>query len=129
MATKRKSTKKRTPKRTKSKSQLAREYAAKHPDAGPSEIAAALKKRGVKASPNLVSMALSNSLTKRRTPTKKRPAKKRASAQKRRRKAATKRAPAQPSLDALLQARKFVDQMGSLDKAQRALDGLRRVIG
>lgn len=67
----RKKTKKRRKKRSTNKSQVVRDYIAKHPNAGPTEVANALAKKGTKVAPSLVSRIKSGASPKRKKRVKK----------------------------------------------------------
>ena len=106
-------------KKSVNRSQAIRDYKAKHPDKGPSEIAAALSKRGMKVSPNLVSMALK--------PPKK-GAKKTGSKQRRTAKRRIARTSNHGSgIAALMRAKAFAQEMGGIEQAKRVLAELERL--
>jgi hypothetical protein len=103
------------------KSEAIRAYNRGNTDAGPTAIAAALAKDGIKVTPGFVSTVLS---TDRRKSGKTR----------RRRKGGRppKAAAARSRRDAydnLVQANEFAKQMGGVEKAQAALDALARILG
>lgn len=94
-------------------SQIIRDYKSVHKRAKPKEIAAALNEQGTKVSAGYVSTILSN-------------------ARKKRGRKGTRGAAAAPAKrDAygkLVQAKKFVDQIGGVEKAREALDALARIL-
>jgi len=103
------------------KSAAIREYMAAHPRAKPKDVAAALVEQGVQVTPMFVSAIKSN-------------AKKRG----RRKARAASRGPGRPSgggastslsIDHLVAAKKFVDQVGGVARARAAIEALARVTG
>ena len=99
-----------------SKSAAIRNYKTAHQGAGPTEIAAALGKDGMKVTPGFVSTVLSND--KRR-------------GRKGRRKGARRggRPAGGDPLQVLVDAKKLAERMGGIDKARSALDALARILG
>jgi len=98
-----------------SKSAAIRDYKTAHTSAGPTEIAAALGKDGIKVTPAFVSTVLSNARRKGR---------------KGRRKATRQvtRAGGNPFAP-LVMAKRLADQMGGIDKARSALEALAQILG
>jgi hypothetical protein len=94
-------------------SELIREYKSSHKRARPKEIAAALTEQGTPTSPQYVSTILSNARRRRG---------------KGRRKAARGGAPKRDVYGNLVQAKKFIDEIGGMDKARAALDALTRIL-
>jgi hypothetical protein len=116
--TKKKTTKKRTATRAKkstqtrdvNKSEAIRKLKAKKPSMGPKAIAETLTKQGIKVSPAFVSTVLSNSKKKGKS------------------KGAGRRAGSGAiAVDDLVRAKKLVEKMGSIDRAQSALSALARL--
>jgi hypothetical protein len=94
-------------------SQLIRDYKSVHKRARPNEIAAALNDQGTKVSSGYVSTILSNARKKR--------------GRKGRRGAAG--APAKKdAYGKLVQGKKFIDQMGGIEKARETIDALARIL-
>ncbi len=95
-------------------SQIIRDYKSTHKRSRPKEIAAALNEQGTKVSPQYVSTILSNARKRR--------------GRKGSRKAAAAAPAKKDAYGKLVQAKKFVDQIGSLDKAREVLDALARIM-
>jgi len=101
-------------------SQLIRDHMAAHPKDGPQAVSAAMKaNHGRDVTPQFVSTVKSND-------------------KKRRRRGRKARGPGRPaaagngarlSLDALMAAKRFVEQMGGVDKAKSAVDSLAKLLG
>ena len=104
-------------KKVVNKSQVIRDYAAKHPKAGPTEITRELAKQGVKVSPPLVSNVLG------------------AAKRKKSKRRVAKKGPGRPaavasdkvSLDALVNTSKFVEQVGGVDKAKALIKAIEKL--
>lgn len=97
-------------------SQLVRDYKSQHKRAKPKEISKALADQGTTVSPQYVSTILTNARKKR--------------GRKAGRKSAASAAPAKrDAYGKLVQAKKFVDQIGGYEKAREALDALGRILG
>jgi hypothetical protein len=96
------------------KSQAIRDYAEAHPDAGPTEIAAALKKEKIQVTSALVSTV--------KTVAKKKKGRGR-------KKAASGAKPASDkiALSSLIQAKKMAESLGGVEKAQTALAALAKL--
>ena len=95
------------------KSAAIRDYKAANPTAGPKEIAQALGKSGIPVTAQFVSTVLSNAKRKGGKVSKRgRP-----------------RALPLNDLEQLVQVKKFVDQLGGLEKAKAAVDVLARILG
>ncbi len=105
--------KKRVPKQKVNKSQAIRNCCEANPDAGPTEVAAALKKQGINVSTAFVSTIKSTSKKKGRG----------------RKKAARGAKPASDkiALSSLLAAKKMAEQLGGVEKAQTALAALAKL--
>lgn len=99
-----------------SKSKAIRDYMAAHPSAGPSAVADALSKEGIKVSAAFVSTV--KSMAKKRKP---------GGRVGRPRKAKSAAAGAQFSVSELLSAKKLADELGSLEQAKAALDALAKL--
>ena len=98
-----------------SKSKAIRDYKAAHADAGPSAVAEALAKDGIKVSPQFVSTVLSN-------------ARKKSGGGRRGRRGGRKAAAAGNTLVQLVLAKKLAARMGGIDKAREALDTLAKLL-
>ena len=100
------------------KSQLIREYKAANPAAAPKEVAEALTKTGLSVSAQFVSTVLSN-------------AKKKGGKVGKRGRKPGRPAAADNSgdLQHLIQAKKLVDQLGSVDAARAAVNALAQLLG
>ena len=96
-------------------SKIIREYYADHPKDKPKAIAAALAEQGLDIKPGYVSTILT--LTR----------KKAGKAARRERKAGSGAGSA-GAVEKLIAAKKLVDQMGGIDKAQEALSALARIL-
>ena len=107
--------KKRVPKQKVNKSQAIRDYCEANPDAGPTETAAALKKQGIQVSTAMVSTVKTQAK------------KKRGRGRKKAARGAKKATGDKIALSSLIQAKKMVEQMGGLDKAQSALAALAKL--
>ncbi|MEX2176398.1 MAG: hypothetical protein WD872_18690 [Pirellulaceae bacterium] len=99
------------------KSVAIRTYKAENGDAGPKAISEGLAKQGLKVTAGFVSTVLSNDKRRAGKPSRK--------AKRGGRRAATG---GNNSLASLLQAKKLVDQMGSVDAARAALDTLAKLL-
>jgi hypothetical protein len=99
------------------KSAAIRDYKAANPTAGPKEIAEALSKSGSSVSAQFVSTVLSNAK------------KKGGKIGKRGRKPGRPVAVPMDNLQQLIQVKKFVDQIGGLEKAKAAVDVLAQILG
>ena len=100
------------------KSQTIREYNAANPNSSPKEIVEALTKTGLVVTPQFVSTILSNAK------------KKGGKGGKRGRKPGRPAAAATSGdLQHLIQAKKFVDQLGGLDAARAAVNALAQILG
>jgi hypothetical protein len=98
------------------KSAAIREYKAANPDAGPKDIAEALEKSGMSVTPQFVSTVLSNAK------------KKGGKVGKRGRKPGRPSALPVGDLQQLIQVKKFVDQIGGVEKAKAAVDLLAQLL-
>jgi hypothetical protein len=95
-------------------SQVVRDYKSQHKRAKPKEISEALAEQGTTVSPQYVSTILTNARKKRGG---------------KGRKAAAGAAPAKKdAYGRLVQAKRFVDQIGGYEKAREALDALGRIL-
>lgn len=92
------------------KSQAIRDYLKDKPDAGPTEVCRELKKKGLTIAPALVSNVKAAMLGKKRGA----------------KKVGGRRGDA-VSLNALLEAREFVDKVGSVDQAVQILKTLEKL--
>ena len=109
--------KRKVAKKPVNKSQVIRDYAAKHPKAGPTEITRELAKQGVKVSPPLVSNVLG------------------AAKRKKSKRRVAKKGPGRPaavasdkvSLDALVNTSKFVEQVGGVDEAKALIKAIEKL--
>lgn len=107
---------KRSRKGGPNKSLLIREYMAQHPDEGPQAVAAALKaEHGVEVTAQFVSTIKSND--RRKAPT---------GAKRGRKPGAVVKAAAGHDL---IVAKKFIDQIGGVDKAKAAVELLAQLLG
>jgi len=115
------------------KSQTIRDYCAANPDAKPLEVAAAMKAQGLDVNAQFVSTVKSNAKKSKKTGRRGRPAgasnkvaapKKQAAKQ-----PATKASSAsgEVSLDALLNAKKLIAEMGGVENARNALTVLEQL--
>lgn len=98
-------------KRTVNKSAAIRDYLDEHPNAGPTEIVEALAKKGVEVTPSFVSNIKSKTKSGLGP----------------RRRGRTAGSSGVTSVNALVGAKKLIDQMGGIDQAQHALDVLKRL--
>lgn len=98
------------------KSAAIRDYKAANPAAGPKEIAEGLEKSGVSVTPQFISTVLSNAK------------KKGGKVGKRGRKPGRPAAAPIGDLQQLIQVKKFVDQIGGVEKAKAAVDVLARLL-
>jgi hypothetical protein len=98
-----------------SKSKAIRDYKAAHGDSGPTSIAEALGKEGVKVSPAFVSTVLSN-------------ARKTSGKGKRGRRRGRTAAGTGSALNQLVLAKKLAARMGGIDKARQALNTLAKLL-
>lgn len=96
-------------------SQLVRDYKSNHKRAKPKEISQALSAQGTEVSAQYVSTILSNARKRR--------------GGKGRGKAAAGAPGKKDAYGRLVQAKRFVDQIGGYDKAREALDALGRILG
>lgn len=112
--------KKKVKRRKVNKSQKIRDYKAEHPDEGPTAIATALTKQGIKVVPAQVSNVLSNA-------SKKKGGKK--SVKKRGPKPGAKKAAANDkvSIGALIDARQFADKVGGVEAAKQLLNAVEKL--
>lgn len=101
-----------TKKRTVNKSQAIRDYRAKNPNAGPTEVAKALAASGIKVSPALVSNVTAAATRKTGKKTAKRGRKPVADS---------------VSLSALVEAANFADKVGGADKAHELLKAVEKL--
>jgi hypothetical protein len=97
------------------KSQAVRDYLKAHRNAKPQAVAAALKEQGIDVTPQTVSTVKFNM--------KKKKGRKKPSA----RKAAAGRRDDVVSMSALLEAKKLVDKIGSLEQTKAAVEALRKL--
>lgn len=104
----------RKPKSSANKSAAIRDYKAANRTASPKEIAEALSKSGMEVSAQFVSTVLSNAK------------KKGGKVAKRGRKP---RALPMGNIQQLIQVKKFVDQIGGLEKAKAAVNALAEILG
>jgi hypothetical protein len=103
------------PKASVNKSQAIRDYTKAHPKAGPTQVAAELKKEGIDVSAAFVSTV--RNLAKK-------------SKRGRRKKAATVAKPAVSEsieISALLSAKKLIEEVGGIEKARAALAALAKL--
>lgn len=121
------------------KSEEVRNYQKAHRKATPTEVSAAMKEKGIEVSPQFVSTIKSNMLAKRKA----RKAKKAAAAssngkatapakrklKRRGRKAKSTAAPDMISLDALIAARKVVQELGGIGPLKEAVAALEKLGG
>lgn len=107
----------RKAKSSANKSAAIRDYKAANPEAGPKEIADALGKSGIPVTAQFVSTVLSNAKRKG------------GKVSKRGRRPGRPRALPLGDLEQLVQVKKFVDQLGGLEKAKAAVDVLARILG
>lgn len=95
------------------KTQAVKEYMSQNRKASPKEVSEALTKQGIEVSPNYVSTIKSKLKKRRRRPRK------------------VGAAAASPtdrlSLSALLDAKRFAERIGNLDKAKELLDALAKL--
>jgi adenylate kinase len=114
-ATKKKAApKKRATKKKVNKSQVIRDYCDANPDAGPTEVAAALKKQRINVSPAMVSTVKTMAKKKKGRG---------------RKKAARGAGPASDkiALSSLITAKKMAESLGGIEKAQAALAALAKL--
>lgn len=106
--------KKKVEKKSVNKSQLIREYATKHPNAGPTEIARELTNQGIKITPPLVSNVLGAAKKKKGGKRKKvgRPA---------------EVVSDKVSLGALVSANQFVEKVGGVDEARALIKAIEKL--
>jgi hypothetical protein len=105
------------PRKHKSKvnrSQAIRDYLAKTPKAGPSEIKESLAKNGIKVSDSLISAVKYKNPKSRRGKKRGRPAR-----------AASNGAAV--AVDSLVAAKKMVDELGGIEAAEKAIGVLKRL--
>ena len=107
----------RVSKKSVNKSQMIRDYAAKHPKAGPTEISRELTKQGVKVSPPLVSNVLGASKRKK--------SKKRVSSRKAVGRPAT--TSDKVSLADLIATQDFVNKVGDIESAEGLLKAIKKL--
>ncbi len=115
MAKKKKATRKK--KARVNKSQVVRDYMAANPEVGPKGVSAALKKKGIKVSPQMVSTIKTKAKKKSSGKKRGRPAKKKLA-----------RRAGGLNIDTLVKAKKLADRMGGVDKAKEALDALAKLV-
>ena len=96
------------------KSQAIRDCCAANPDAGPTEVAAALKKQKIIVTPAMVSTVKTASKKKRR-------------GRKKAARGAKKATGDAIALSSLLAAKKMAEQLGGVEKAQAALAALAKL--
>lgn len=108
-----------------SKAQAIREYKKSNPNAMPKAIAEEMKKHGLNCTPQYVSMILSNDRRKGGKPTRKpgRPAGSTNAASTR----AKATGGAKLSVEDLLLAKKFISELGGVEKAKSAVDALEKL--
>jgi hypothetical protein len=104
------------------KSNAIRKYLAQHPGAGPTEVVAALKQKGMTVTTGLVSNIRS------RDKTGVAPAAKAAVASAPKAAGNGRAASASVNLDDLIEAKKLADRLGGLDKAKAALEALAKLV-
>ena len=119
------------------KSQAIRDYKSANPNAGPTEIAAGLAEQGLTVTTALVSNVLTTSKKKVKKRLGRPPKTTTADAATPKRKGRPKKKGgrpsmassngAEPNLDALIAAKKLVDEMGSVSQAKAALDALAKL--
>jgi hypothetical protein len=98
-------------KKNVNKSAAIRDFMKKKPSAGPTAVSQALAKKGIKVSPSMVSNVKTTAAKKKK---------------KRGRKPKTA-AVDMIAMDALVGAKKLVDQLGGIDKAKAALDAIAKL--
>ena len=118
IAKKKAAAKKKTAKKKKvNKSAAIRDFMAKKPSAGPTEVSRALTKKGIKVSPSMVSNVKATAEKKKgrrgRPPGKKRGRKPQATDK--------------ISVAVLVSAKKLADQLGGIEKAKAALDAIAKL--
>ncbi|MCC9643481.1 hypothetical protein LOC71_14445 [Rhodopirellula sp. JC740] len=117
------------------KSQAIRDYYTANPSAKPMEVAAELGKKGIDVTPAFVSTVKSTTMGKSakksaRKSAAKSPAAKKTGAKRGRPAGSTSKAASnEVSLDSLLQVKKIVEEMGSVQDAKNALTALEKLMG
>ncbi|WDQ19295.1 hypothetical protein [Rhodopirellula sp. P2] len=119
------------------KSQSIRDYYAANPDAKPMEVAAELSKKGIVVTPAFVSTVKSTTMGKSAKKSARKSAKKPAVSAKKstgakrgRPVGSTNKATSnEVSLDSLIQVKKIVEEMGSVQDAKNALTALEKLMG
>lgn len=109
---------KKTTRRAKkplNKAEAIRNYKRDHPDSKPKEISEVLNKKGYKTNPQYVSMILSSERRKKGTAKTRQPS------------ATVISGNEQISVDDLLVAKAFVNQIGSVSAARAAVDAFARI--
>ncbi|KLU06972.1 hypothetical protein RISK_000773 [Rhodopirellula islandica] len=119
------------------KSQSIRDYYGANPDAKPMEVAAELSKKGIVVTPAFVSTVKSTTMGKSAKKSARKSAKKPAASVKKttgakrgRPVGSTNKATSnEVSLDSLIQVKKIVEEMGSVQDAKNALTALEKLMG
>ena len=121
------------------KSQAIRDYYGANPDAKPMEVAAELSKKGIVVTPAFVSTVKSTTMGKSATKSARKSAKKSAPSVKKSSTGAKRGRPVgstnkatasnEVSLDSLLQVKRIVEEMGSVQDAKNALTALEKLMG
>ncbi|MEO9595539.1 hypothetical protein [Rhodopirellula bahusiensis] len=122
------------------KSQAIRDYYGANPEAKPMEVAAELSKKGIVVTPAFVSTVKSTTMGKSAKKSARKSAKKSAPSVKKSSKGAKRGRPVgstnkataasnEVSLDSLLQVKKIVEEMGSVQDAKNALTALEKLMG
>ncbi|EMB15420.1 hypothetical protein [Rhodopirellula europaea] len=121
------------------KSQAIRDYYGANPDAKPMEVAAELGKKGIVVTPAFVSTVKSTTMGKSAKKSARKSAKKSAPSVKKSSKGAKRGRPVgstnkatasnEVSLDSLLQVKRIVEEMGSVQDAKNALTALEKLMG
>ncbi|MEM6363812.1 MAG: hypothetical protein AAF745_05255 [Planctomycetota bacterium] len=115
------------------KSKAIREYHAANPHVKPMEMAAALKKQGVDVKPGFISTVIStDKRNSKKTGARRGPGSRKTAAKTTSVKPGPKpasKASGEVSLDSLLQVKKIVEEMGSVQDAQVALTALEKLMG
>lgn len=119
------------------KSQAIRDYYGANPDAKPMEVAAELGKKGIVVTPAFVSTVKSTTMGKSAKKSARKSAKKSTASAKKSTGAkrgrpvgsTNKTTSNEVSLDSLLQVKKIVEEMGSVQDAKNALTALEKLMG